>query len=135
MTEMRALDKAAPLRVLIADNDGRVRRALRALLAAEPDIRVVGEAATVAEALAQNNALHPALILLDLLLPTADDGLQLVRMLAGPPVVALSVRGGLHGAAFQAGAAAFVEKGSSAETLLAAIRAAARTAVRNQPDL
>src|SRR5437588_2774057 len=38
------------LRVLIVDGDGRVRRGLRALLEAQPDIVVIGEAATAAQA-------------------------------------------------------------------------------------
>jgi DNA-binding NarL/FixJ family response regulator len=119
------VDGGGRLRVLIADDDGRVRRALRALLEAEPDIAVVGEAATAREVRAAARALRPAVVVLDLLLPAAEDGLALVRGLAGRPVVALSVRGGLRGAALGAGARAFVEKGAAPEALLAAIRAAA----------
>ena len=55
-------------RVLIVDDDGRVRRALRALLEAEDGLVVVGEAGTPAEVLALADALQPAVILLDLLL-------------------------------------------------------------------
>jgi DNA-binding NarL/FixJ family response regulator len=113
-----------PLRVLIADDDPRVRRALRAYLEMGRDIAVVGESATAGDVLAQVRVLHPAVILLDLLLPTAEDGLALLATLTDWPVVALSVRGGLRELALQGGAAAFVEKGAAPDVLLAAIRTA-----------
>jgi DNA-binding NarL/FixJ family response regulator len=113
-----------PLRVLIADDDPRVRRALRALLAGEPDLAVAGEAAAAGEVLARARALGPTVILLDLRLPRAADGLALLPALAEWPIVVLSVRGGLRAAALAAGAAAFVEKGEAPEAVLAALRAA-----------
>lgn len=113
------------VRVLIVDDDGRVRRALRALLEAEEGLVVVGEADAPAGVLAGAEALQPAVILLDLLLPSAADGLGLLPDLARWPVVAMSVRGGLREPALRAGARAFVEKGAVPEVLPAALRAAA----------
>jgi DNA-binding NarL/FixJ family response regulator len=115
---------AGPLRVLIADDDPRVRRALRALVEGERDLAVAGEAADAGGVLAQARALRPVVILLDLLLPRVEDGLALLPALAGWPVVALSVRGGVRAAALAAGAVAFVEKGDTPEVVLAALRAA-----------
>jgi DNA-binding NarL/FixJ family response regulator len=120
-----AMSDTERARVLIADDDRRVRRALRALLEAEDDLVVVGEVGTPTEVLARANALQPTVILLDLQLPTAAQGLALLPRLARWPVVALSVRGGLREPALRAGASAFVEKGAVPEALLAALRAAA----------
>jgi DNA-binding NarL/FixJ family response regulator len=114
------------LRVLIADGDGRVRRGLRALLEAQPDIVVIGEAATAAQAEQCSIALRPSVVLLDLMLPTLDGGLATVRFLAAHkrPCVAISWHASLREVALQMGASDFVEKGSSPEMVLAAIRGA-----------
>lgn len=120
------------MRVLIADDDGRVRQALRALLEAEADISVVGEAASSTEVLVSAAALWPSVILLDLLLPDTADGLALLPALVGWPVVALSVRGGLREPALRAGAVAFLEKGIAPEALLAALRVAAQGATAGE---
>ena len=120
------------LRVLIADGDGRVRRGLRALLEAQPDIVVIGEAATAAQAEQCSAALRPSVVLLDLMLPTLDDGLAAVRFLAAHnrPCVAISWHAGLREVALEIGASAFVEKGGSPEMVLAAIRGACHPADR-----
>lgn len=110
------------IRVLIADDDARVRQALRALLEPEADLTLVGEAGTADETLAQARALQPGVILLDLLLPDRGTVLTLLPTLAAWPVVAISVRGGLRDVALRAGAVAFVEKGAAPEAMLAAIR-------------
>src|SRR5919197_4658336 len=118
------------LRVLIVDGDGRVRRGLRALLEAQPDIVVIGEAATAAQAEQCSIALRPSVVLLDLMLPTLDDGLAAVRLLAAHkrPCIAMSWRASLREVALKMGASDFVEKGGSPEMVLAAIRGACHTA-------
>jgi DNA-binding NarL/FixJ family response regulator len=118
------------LRVLIVDGDGRVRRGLRALLEAQPDIVVIGEAATAAQAEQCSAALRPSVVLLDLMLPTLDDGLAAVRFLAAHkrPCVAISWHARLREVALEMGASDFVEKGGSPEMVLAAIRGACYTA-------
>ena len=118
------------LRVLVVGGDGRVRRGLRALLEAQPDIVVIGEAATAAQAEQCSIALRPSVVLLDLMLPTLDDGLAAVRFLAAHkrPCVAISWHARLREAALKMGASDFVEKGSSPEIVLAAIRGACHPA-------
>jgi DNA-binding NarL/FixJ family response regulator len=118
------------LRVLIAGGDARVRRGLRALLEAQPDIVVIGEAATAAQAAQCSAALRPSVVLLDLMLPTLADGLATVRFLAAHkrPCVAISWHASLREVALQMGASDFVEKGSSPEMVLAAIRSAGHPA-------
>ena len=118
------------LRVLIVGGDGRVRRGLRALLEAQPDIVVIGEATTAAQAEQCYAALRPSVVLLDLMLPTLDDGLAAVRFLAAHkrPCVAISWHAGLREIALEMGASDFVEKGGSPEMVLAALRGACHPA-------
>ena len=115
-------------RVLIVDGDARVRRALRALLEGEPDIVVVGEAATGPQALQCSAMLRPSVILIDLMLPTVQDGLAAVRLLAAHRrlCVAISWRDCFREAALEVGASGFVEKGASPHIVLDALRTACR---------
>ena len=68
--------------------------------------------------------LSPDVVLLDVLLPSAVDGFELLSHLAakGKPVVALSIRDVLRLAALDAGAAAFVEKCAGPDVLLETLR-------------
>ena len=66
------------VRVVLVDDHEVVRRGVRDLLSLEPDIEVVGEAATVAEALARVPALRPDVVVLDVRLPDGN-GVQLCR--------------------------------------------------------
>jgi DNA-binding NarL/FixJ family response regulator len=61
-----------PIRVLIADDHPVVRDGLRAMLATQPDLQVVGEAATGTEAVARAVALQPDVVLMDLQMPGPD---------------------------------------------------------------
>lgn len=75
-----------PLRVLIVDSHAVVRRGLRMLLDTQPDIQVVGEAGSVADAQHQLQELAPDLILVDPLLPDGDGtALSLRAHAASPP--------------------------------------------------
>ena len=66
------MDEGAPLRVFLMDDHEIVRQGLKALLEAEPDLEVVGEASTAAEALARVPALKPDVAVLDVRLPDGD---------------------------------------------------------------
>jgi NarL family two-component system response regulator LiaR len=68
----------SPIRVLIADDHAILRKGIRALLSTEPDIEVVGEASDGVEAVSQAEALHPDVILMDLMMPTLD-GIEATR--------------------------------------------------------
>ena len=57
------------IRVLLADDDVLVRSGLRALLDAERDITVVGEAADGREAVERAHALQPDVVLMDVRMP------------------------------------------------------------------
>jgi DNA-binding NarL/FixJ family response regulator len=73
--------KAAPVRILIADDSPFVRRAIRILLEANPGWEVCGEAANGQEALDRAMKLAPDIIILDLVMPVMD-GLQAARRMA-----------------------------------------------------
>jgi DNA-binding NarL/FixJ family response regulator len=70
----------ATIGVFLLDDHEVVRRGVRELLDAEPDITVVGEAGTAAEALARVPALKPDVAILDVRLPD-DDGVSVCREL------------------------------------------------------
>jgi DNA-binding NarL/FixJ family response regulator len=121
--------KAPKLRVLIVNDDARVRRALRSLIDCSPDLTVVGEAGSTRSAKRLDLELRPDVVVLDLLLPQAPDGMQVLRELRGRdrPVVAISRMGELGPEAMVAGAHAFLEKhGRDVDDLLDMIRAAHR---------
>jgi DNA-binding NarL/FixJ family response regulator len=116
-------------RLLVVDDHRGFAGALAHRLAAEPDLRVVGTAATAAEAEALVASLSPDLLVVDVALGR-DDGLALVtRLHAREPALAVVVVTGHADArtateAIRAGAAAFVAKDSPVDELLAAIHAA-----------
>ncbi len=68
------------IRVLIVDDHSIVRKGIRALLATERDIEVVGEASDGTEAVAQAHALSPDVILMDLVMPKMD-GIEATRQI------------------------------------------------------
>jgi DNA-binding NarL/FixJ family response regulator len=128
-TAARDPRKASKLRVLIVDDDARVRRALRGLIECAPDLTVVGEAGSTRSAMRLDLELGPDVVVLDLLLPQAADGMDVLRQLRGRdrPVVAISRLGELGPEAMATGAHAFLEKhGRDVDDLLDMIRAASR---------
>ncbi len=117
-----------PIRLLVVENDVRVRSAIVQTIALEPDLVMVAEAADAATALAFAERIDPLVALVDVLVPDDVTGLALVASLSRRPgcaVVAMSVRGGLRASALAAGAVAFVEKESDIDAILNTVRAAA----------
>ncbi|MFF2545260.1 response regulator [Kitasatospora sp. NPDC058063] len=66
------MDSPQPVRVFLLDDHEVVRRGVRDLLEAEPDMEVVGEAGTCAQALVRVPALRPDVAVLDVRLPDGD---------------------------------------------------------------
>jgi NarL family two-component system response regulator LiaR len=67
-----------PINVLIADDHAIVRKGIRALLATEPGIQVLGEARDGTEAITLAQSLRPHVILMDLVMPEVD-GITAIR--------------------------------------------------------
>jgi DNA-binding NarL/FixJ family response regulator len=66
------IDGTAKIRVVIADDQQLIRAGFSALLASEPDIDVVGEAATGTEAVRLVQHLRPDVVLMDIRMPDGD---------------------------------------------------------------
>ncbi|HEX9675657.1 MAG TPA: response regulator transcription factor [Anaerolineales bacterium] len=114
------------VRVLIVDDMPHVRRELTQLLDLAGGLEIVGHAANGAQAVELAQTLCPDVVLLDLGMPVMD-GFEAARRIkasgSGSRIVVLSVRAdeATRREAAQAGANAFVVKGSSLDTLLEAI--------------
>ncbi len=116
--------------VLLADDQPKVRSALRLLLEHQPDIDVLGEAVNATGLLDWVRAASPDLVLLDWELPSFEPGvLRTLRDLCpSADVIALSGQPEARQAALSAGADGFVSKGDPPERLLAAIEACCKRA-------
>ncbi|MET0934243.1 MAG: response regulator transcription factor [Mycetocola sp.] len=75
------------IRVVIADDQQLIRAGFRALLQAEPDIEVVGEAATGADAVARIREHRPDVALMDIRMPDGD-GLWATEQITADPALA-----------------------------------------------
>jgi DNA-binding NarL/FixJ family response regulator len=121
------MDSTPPLRVFLLDDHEIVRQGLKALLESEPDLQVVGEASTAAEALARVPALRPDVAVLDVRLPDGD-GISVCRELRSsmPELACLMLTSfGDDEALFSAimaGAAGYVLKQIRGSDLVGAVR-------------
>ena len=115
-----------PIRVLLVDDHAGLRKSLAALLRAEPDITVVGEAANGQLAIEQALALQPDVVLMDIDMPVLN-GIEATRRLRaeapGLHILGFSMHQepALVQRIVEAGAVGFVGKADPVETLLAAI--------------
>ncbi|MGD1992469.1 MAG: response regulator transcription factor [Anaerolineae bacterium] len=115
------------IRVLVVDDHIIVRRGIRALLATEEGIEVVGEAQDGAEALERIRELHPDVILLDLLMPRLD-GIEVTRqVMAENPQARILVLTSFAAddkvfPAIKAGALGYLLKDTGPRALVRAIR-------------
>jgi NarL family two-component system response regulator LiaR len=118
---------AGTIRVLIADDHVIVRKGIRALLATEKGIEVVGEAKDGREALAQAHRLRPDVVLMDLVMPVMN-GVDTIRLISEQlPDVRILVLTSFTGLdkifpAIKAGALGYLLKDSSPQELVDAIR-------------
>ncbi|BCJ75713.1 DNA-binding response regulator [Catellatospora sp. IY07-71] len=119
------------IRVLLADDDALVRGGLRALLAAEPGIEVVGEAADGREAVAAARASRPDVVVMDVRMPVHDGTSAGREIVSWPPprprVLMLTTfdHDEVVDAAIAAGVDGFLLKRATPEELVAGVRTVA----------
>lgn len=117
------------IRVVIADDQALIRGGFRALLEAEPDIEVVGQAATGAEALRVIRRERPDVALMDIRMPDGD-GLEATELIVADPslaatrviVVTTFELDEYVAQAVRAGASGFLVKDTEPAELIRAVR-------------
>lgn len=119
------------IRIVLADDHPVVRTGLRAMLSGDPDLDVIGEAATPDDVVALTSDLVPDVVLMDLQFgtdQTGADATRRIRALDHPPAVLVLTNYDTDSdilGAVEAGASGYLLKDAPLEELIAAIRAAA----------
>jgi DNA-binding NarL/FixJ family response regulator len=119
------------IKVVLVDDQALFREGLRTLLSTRSDIAVVGEAADGAQAITRVGETQPAVVLMDLQMPVMDGVRATAKLRDRHPDVRVLVlttfddEGNVFGA-LRAGAAGYLLKDVSLDTLVSAIQAAAR---------
>jgi DNA-binding NarL/FixJ family response regulator len=121
-------------RVIIVDDQSMVRAGFAALLAAQSDIDVVGEAPDGAQGVELSRRTHPDVVLMDVRMPTMD-GLEATRRILAPPLSVAHLPRVLMLTTFdvddyvyealRAGASGFLLKDAPPADLIAAVRVVA----------
>jgi len=131
-------DAPAPIRVLIVDDHGVVRRGLRGFLDLLDDIQVVGEAENGRQAVDLAARLTPDVVLMDLLMPELDGLGAIAAIKATHPeieIVALTsfIEEEKVTTALEAGASGYLLKDADADEVASAVRAAHNGEVHLDP--
>lgn len=123
--------KTRKIRVFVVDDHAIVRDGIQSLLATEPDIEWVGEAANGDEAVAKVRTIRPDIILMDLVMPEMD-GIEAIRqIMAFQPEVRILVLTSFSAddkvfPAIKAGALGYLLKDTGSEDLMRAIHQVCR---------
>lgn len=119
------------IRIVLADDHPVVRAGLRAMLSGDPDLDIIGEAATPDDAVALATDLTPDVVLMDLQFgtdQTGADATRRIRARPNPPAVLVLTNYDTDSdilGAVEAGASGYLLKDAPLEELIAAIHAAA----------
>jgi DNA-binding NarL/FixJ family response regulator len=114
------------IKLLIADDHAILRQGLRRILEAEPDMSVIGEAATGTDAVKRARQLKPDVVIMDISMPE-QDGIESMRQIVktlSSRVLILTVHTEHHviSEAVSAGAAGYLAKDSLDHELVSAVR-------------
>ena len=128
------------IRVLIADDHNIVREGLRAVLGSEPDMEVVGEAATGEQVVERAAELRPGVILMDLQMPGVNGIEATRRILEINPEIGIVVLTMFEDddsvfSAMRAGARGYVLKGAPPSEILKVLRAVAAGEAHFGPEI
>ena len=128
------------IRIIIADDHGVVREGLRAVLGSEPDMEVVGEAATGKEVLERATEARPDVILMDIQMPDLNGIEATRRILEASPDVGVVVLTMFEDddsvfSAMRAGARGYVLKGAPPSEILKVLRAVAGGEAHFGPEI
>jgi len=139
-TELLASTMTAPITILLVDDHVLFREGLFSLLDPQPDIRVVGQAGSVSEAITLTRDLKPSLVLMDISLPDGVGPDAARAILADQPntkIVFLTVHDDDERlfAAIRAGAMGYLIKNVRVAELLAKLRGVARGEAGLSPAL
>jgi two-component system invasion response regulator UvrY len=130
----------APITVLLVDDHAVVRRGYHQLLARDPAMQVIAEAANSAEALERDREFRPDVVVLDIALPGVS-GIEILRRIIarrpGARVLIFSMyQDAIYAVrAFEAGALGYVSKASAPELLVQAVRTVAAGQRFVSPDV
>lgn len=132
--------KAGTIRVLVADDHAVVRAGIVALLASEPEITVIGEAADGEQAVEQALALRPDVVVMDVRMPGLTGDAATARIRERDPAVRVLVLTTYESdasilAAIEAGASGYLLKAAPAEELIAGVRSVAAGEVALSPAI
>ena len=128
------------IKLVLADDHAVVRSGLRMLLQAQPDMEIVGEAESGAQALAQVRSLQPDVILMDIQMPEMN-GIEATRQIkeaySDTAVLALTMHEDdqYFFEMLQAGASGYLPKRAAPDELVRAIRTVSRGEVFLYPSL
>lgn len=131
---------STPIRLLLVDDHAVVRSGLRMLLQAQPDMRIVGEAESGAEAVHQVRLHTPDVVLMDIQMPDMN-GIEATReikaMSADTAVLALTMHEDdqYFFEMLRAGASGYVPKRAAPDELVSAIRTVSQGEVFLYPSL
>jgi DNA-binding NarL/FixJ family response regulator len=123
---VKGIGAMAGKRVLVVDDNAKVRRELRTMLALAGDVEVLGEAEDGWEAVRQVEALQPDVVVMDLEMPVMD-GYEATRQIKtrcpACRVIALTIHGdeAARQQASQAGVDDFIVKGAPMDCLMHAV--------------
>ena len=131
---------AIRITVLLVDDHAVVREGYRRLLERDLELKVVGEAASMHEALRIDGDLKPDVVVLDIAMPGVSGIETLRRLLAHRPQARVLIfsmyQDGIYAAhALNAGARGYLSKASAPELLVSAVRSVAGGGRYISPDV